>query len=90
MTASETPAQLEFPCDYPIKVMGYASEVYAQEVLAIFAEHAPGFDESLVRVSPSSKGTFASVHVVIRAEGADHIDVIFQALKTLPAVRMVI
>lgn len=87
---SQPPPVLEFPCSYPIKVMGVASEYFAEHVLAIFSLHASGFDREQVRILPSSKGRFVSVHVVIEAQGAEHIDVIYQALKTLPDLKMVL
>ncbi len=87
---SQPPAVLEFPCSYPIKVLGAASEHFTEQVLAIFSQHASGFDRDQVRISPSSKGTFVSVHVVIEAQGAEHIEVIYQALKTLPDLKMVL
>ncbi len=88
--AEQPQALIEFPCAYPIKVMGLAGDTFAAEILAVFDEHAPGYDPTLVRIQASSKGTFSSVHVVIEAQGADHIEALFIALKTLPAVRMVL
>jgi uncharacterized protein len=87
--ASQPPV-IEFPCSYPIKVMGAAGEYFTEQVLAIFSLHAPGFDRDQVRVLPSAKGSFVSVHVVIEAQGAEHIDVIYQALKTLPDLKLVL
>jgi uncharacterized protein len=84
------PPLLEFPCSYPIKVMGLASEYFTEQVLAVFSQHAPGFDRDQVRILPSAQGRFISVHVVIDAQGAEHIDVIYQALKTLPDMKLVL
>ena len=84
------PPVIEFPCAYPIKVMGLASEQFTEQVLAVFSQHAPGYNRELVRVLPSSQGRFVSVHVVIEAQGAEHIDIIYQALKTLPDLKMVL
>jgi len=84
------PPLLEFPCAYPIKVMGAAGEYFTEQVLAVFSQHAPGFDRELVRIQPSAKGNFVSVHVVIEAQGAEHIEVIYQALKGLPDLKLVL
>jgi len=41
------PAQdtlLEFPCAFPLKIMGLASDGLAQAVLEVVLRHAPDFD----------------------------------------------
>ncbi len=85
-----SPVGLEFPCAYPIKIMGSASEHFIEQVLGIVAQEAPGFDRDLVRVLPSSQGRFVSVHVVIQAQGPEQIERLYQGLKTLPDLKMVL
>ncbi|MGB1141090.1 MAG: YbeD family protein, partial [Halioglobus sp.] len=43
MTEPEAP-KIEFPCDYPIKVLGRSSDAYQSIILDVFERHAPGFD----------------------------------------------
>ena len=38
--------KIEFPCDYPIKVMGRSSDVFESVILEVFERHAPGFRAS--------------------------------------------
>jgi uncharacterized protein len=96
MTEPKTPIAepkapvLEFPCAYPLKIMGQASPVFTEQVLAVCSQEAPGFDRELVRILPSSKGRFVSVHVVIQAQGPEHIERLYQALKALPDLKMVL
>ena len=60
MTEQEAPL-LEFPCDYPIKVMGDAHEELHQHVLQVMHIHAPGFDQTKITVRESSKGKWQSI-----------------------------
>ena len=47
MSEPEAP-KIEFPCDYPIKVLGRSGDEFQQVVMEIFERHAPGYDrESL-------------------------------------------
>ena len=39
--ALDNPPPLEFPCDYPIKIMGEASEAFQSEMLTLVQCHAP-------------------------------------------------
>jgi len=38
------PPKIEFPCDYPIKVLGRSGENFESIILAVFDIHAPGYD----------------------------------------------
>ncbi|MFM1896674.1 MAG: hypothetical protein RLZZ385_1748 [Pseudomonadota bacterium] len=82
--------RIEFPCDYPIKVMGMASEAFAAEVVAVIERHAPGFDTENVTVRASAKGNYLAVTVVIQASGEAQLRRIFEDLKQSPAVKMVL
>ena len=89
MTEVEAP-KIEFPCDYPIKVMGDAGEVLYDHVMMVMERHAPGFDQTLVKVRDSSRGTYQSITVVITATGKPQLENIFQDLKVSSAVKMVL
>lgn len=85
------PPKIEFPCqDYPIKVLGEASEAYKAAVLEVMEIHAPGFDQTRVTVRDSRNGRFHSVTVYIVATGVDQLQNIFEDLKKLPQTRMVL
>ncbi|MFL0810951.1 MAG: DUF493 domain-containing protein [Agarilytica sp.] len=87
----QEPPKIEFPCpNYPIKVMGKASEEYREAVLEIIEVHAAGFDRTRVRIQDSSKGTFHSLTVYIEATGVDQLKNIFEDLKKHPSTKMVL
>lgn len=81
---------IEFPCDYPIKVLGSADPELHQHVLQIMDTHAPGFDRSKIAIRDSSKGKWQSITVVITATGKPQLEEIFADLKTSPRVKMVL
>jgi len=89
VTEQEAPL-LEFPCDYPIKVMGDAHEELHQHVLQVMHFHAPGFDQSKITVRESSKGKWQSITLIITATGKPQLDAIFTDLKTSSRVKMVL
>jgi len=87
----KSPPKIEFPCpDYPIKVLGEASERYREIVLSVMEIHAPGFDIEKITMRDSRNGTFQSVTVFITATGIDQLQAIFDDLKKLPETRMVL
>ena len=81
---------IEFPCDYPIKVLGSADPQLHQHVLQVMDTHAPGFDRSKIAIRDSSKGKWQSITVVITATGKPQLEEIFADLKTSSRVKMVL
>jgi putative lipoic acid-binding regulatory protein len=84
------PPKIEFPCDYPIKVVGDAAPDYKQFVIDTIRIHAPDFDEERTTLKFSSNGNFYSVTVVIVATGEDQLKAIFESLRVSGRVKMVL
>lgn len=86
----QTPPKIEFPCDYPIKVIGEAHAELRAHVLTVMETHASDFDRAKISIRDSSKGRWQAMTVVITATGKPQIDAIFAALKTSSRVKMVL
>ena len=84
------PPKIEFPCEYPIKVMGEANALFHQHVLDIMDKHAAGFDRSKVSVRDSKKGRWQSITITITATGSSQLEDIFKELKSNSLVKMVL
>lgn len=82
--------KIEFPCDYPIKVMGRAAPGLHSLVMEVMERHAPGFDETTVSIRDSRHGSFQAITVVITATGEAQLSAIFEDLKHNPLVQMVL
>ncbi|WP_235015487.1 YbeD family protein [Oceanicoccus sp. KOV_DT_Chl] len=84
------PPKIEFPCEYPIKIMGRQSETFREVVLAVMRKHAGDIAESNIKERPSGKGTFISITVTIVATGQTQLEAIFEDLKATGQVQMVL
>jgi putative lipoic acid-binding regulatory protein len=84
------PPKIEFPCDYPVKVLGRSGEDLVEVIVEVFERHAPGFDRQEVSVRASSKGNFTAVTVVITATGPDQLTALHEDLLATGRVQMVI
>ena len=71
---------LEFPCAFPIKAMGRADADIAEVVVEIVRRHAPGLDETLVTLRPSSGGKWVAVTLTIEATSKAQLDAIYSDL----------
>lgn len=81
---------LEFPCDFPLKVMGRMETGFAQEIVAIVKQHAPEFDESSLQMRPSSKKNYISLTCTIRATSREQLDALYRELCDHRSVVMVL
>jgi putative lipoic acid-binding regulatory protein len=82
--------KIEFPCSYPIKVLGRAGPDFEAVINAVFEHHAPGFDRTLTQHRPSKGGTFLSLTLVIEAKGPEQLAALHQDLMATGRVSMVI
>lgn len=81
---------LEFPVDFPLKIMGRRVDDFAQQIADLVVAHVPGFDPSTIELRVSSKGAFLSVTVVVRIESRDQLETLYRALATHPLVSIVL
>ncbi|WP_332671641.1 YbeD family protein [Aromatoleum sp.] len=81
---------LEFPCDFPIKIMGARVDEFAQAVVAVVARHAPDFDPGSVEMRPSSKGNYLALTCTIRALSQAQLDALYRELSSHPLVKVVL
>lgn len=88
--SDEKKPEIEFPCKYPIKVLGEAHPDLNQYVIDVMNRHAPTITESDLSAKNSSKGNWQSITVTIIATGKPQLDAIFADLKTSSRVKMVL
>lgn len=85
----QDPPKIEFPCDYPIKVIGEAT-LSVEHVVEIALRHDPELDSDAVTRRPSSNGNYHSITLQFRATGEVQLKRLFEELKACDAVKMVL
>jgi putative lipoic acid-binding regulatory protein len=73
-------ALLQFPTEFPIKVMGRDSESFRTLTLAIVERHAGPVAAERISERRSSKGKFLAMTYTIRADSRAQLDRIYQDL----------
>ena len=87
---TEQPSSIEYPCDFPIKIMGKAQQDFTQIVLAIVKYHAPDFDAATMTIRTSKNDTYLSITCTIRATSRSQLDALYQALSDHPMKAVVL
>jgi putative lipoic acid-binding regulatory protein len=92
MSAVTEPTQslIEYPSDFPIKVMGRQSPGLAQSVVEIVVRHAPDFDPAKIEMRASKQKNYLSLTCVIRATSREQLDALYRDLCDHPQVVMVL
>lgn len=86
----EQPSLIEYPSDFPLKILGHTQPGFAQAVLTVVKRHDPDFDEATLAMKTSKKGKYLSVTCVIRATSRAQLDALYQELCDHPMVVMVL
>ena len=81
---------LQFPCDFPIKIMGGGSADFRQLVVELVNRHAPDLDEARISVRDSRAGRYQSVTVVVKARDRAQLDALYLELSGHPRITLVL
>jgi putative lipoic acid-binding regulatory protein len=81
---------LEFPCTFPIKIMGRTRDGFAQAIVEIVMRHAPDFDPAALEMRSSSAGNYLSMTASINATSREQLDDLYRELVAQPMVAMVL
>lgn len=81
---------LEFPCDFPIKVMGETSDAFAATIVEVIKAIDPTFDVSKVDMRASTGGRFISLTCTVHATSRAQLDDIYRALTSHPLSKYVL
>jgi len=81
---------LEFPCAFPLKIMGRTAPGFAQAMLDVVLRHAPDFDSATMEMRASKEGNYLSLTCTINATSRAQLDELYRELTGHPGVVMVL
>ncbi len=81
---------VEFPCDWPVKAFGPATEDFELAVVTVVRRHAGDLRENAVRCRRSHGGKYQAVTVTIRARDRAQLEALYADLRALPELVMVL
>jgi putative lipoic acid-binding regulatory protein len=88
--AEPTPSLIEYPSDFPIKIMGLMHDDFAQTMVSLVTLHDPDFNAAKMEMRPSAKGTYLALTVTVRATSREQLDNLYRALSSHPMVKVVL
>ena len=84
------PTLFEFPCNFPLKIMGAADAGFVQSVVEVVLKHARDFDAESVETRPSKAGNYLSLTCTVRAVSQAQLDALYRDLTSHPMVTVVL
>lgn len=72
----------EFPCDFPIKIMGPATDEFRSLAVGIVTRHFGALAASQLEERPSSGGKYLSLTCTVRAESKAQLDAVYGELTS--------
>lgn len=68
----------QFPCDFPLKIMGPASAPLKQVVSEIVLKHVPDFDPQTIQTKQSRNGKYQSITVKLFINNKEQVLGLYQ------------
>lgn len=81
---------IEYPCRFPIKVMGAKAEGFVYAVTTVARQFDPTFDAASIELRESKGGNYLGVTITITATSREQLDELYRTLSTHPMVKVVL
>lgn len=81
---------IEFPCSFPIKVMGETHADFSSEITQLIQTLVPSFDAHMIEMRGSAGGKYISLTCTVYVTSKPQLDAIYRALTAHPMVKVVL
>ncbi|MFN0004540.1 MAG: YbeD family protein [Burkholderiaceae bacterium] len=81
---------IEFPCAFPIKVMGHKVDDFVSTLTTIAQEFDPQFDATSIELRQSKAGNYLGVTLNVWATSQAQLDALYMTLSSHPLVKVVL
>jgi uncharacterized protein len=87
---SEQASLIEYPCPFPLKIMGHAHPELTTVVVSIVHRYDPSFDAKTIEVRASSGGKYTGLTCTVLATSRPQLDALYTELTSHPLVKVVL
>lgn len=87
-TSQET--LIEFPSNFPIKVMGETHPDFTSAITQAIQQHIPDFGAHLIEMRGSAGGKYISLTCLVYVTSKPQLDDIYRTLSAHPMVKVVL
>ena len=87
---AEQESLIQYPCAFPIKVMGEKVDSFVHAITEVAKAHDPHFDASSIELRNSSGGKYLGLTITVTATSRQQLDDLYRALTSHPLVKVVL
>lgn len=81
---------IDYPCEFPIKIMGAARDDFALTMVDLIVVHDPAFHIGKISVRASAQGNYLGLTATVQATSREQLDDIYRSLSSHPMVKVVL
>lgn len=81
---------IEYPCRFPIKVMGANVDGYVTAMTHVAKAFDPSFDASTIELRPSKASNYMGLTLSVYVTSREQLDELYRTLTTHPMVKIVL
>lgn len=90
MSTPHNDSLIDYPCDFPIKVMGEQVTGFVEAMLMIVRQFDPEWSDKRMTQRSSSNGKYVGLTLTVRATSRAQLDELYRTLSTHPMVKVVL
>ncbi|ASQ45884.1 HP0495 family protein [Legionella clemsonensis] len=87
---TEKKSFIEFPCDFPLKIIGTNTTEFFKEITEITRKHFPETLDEAIVCQESKQGNYLAITVTVYAYNQDTLDALYFELTQHPDIKMVL
>lgn len=80
---------LEFPCTFPLKIMGAKHPEFPSKILEVVQQYAPHTKMEDMILRDSSSGNYQGITLPVHVQSKEQLDKIYLTLTSHPMVKVV-
>tara|TARA_B100000035_G_scaffold134321_1_gene114294 strand:+ start:48338 stop:48610 length:273 start_codon:yes stop_codon:yes gene_type:complete len=81
---------IDFPCDFPIKIIGIVNEEFTNIIVNIIQKHSSKFDAHNIEMKGSSGGKYISLTCTVNVSSKNQLDNLYRELSSHPMTKFVL
>ena len=81
------PPLIDFPCEFPIKVMGETQDKFAQTIIDLIQTIVPSFNVAHIEMRASSAGKYISLTCTVHVISQAQLDDVYRLISKHPLVK---
>ena len=88
--AETTDSLIEYPCDFPIKVMGLNVDGFIPAISFVARQFDPSWREDSIEIRESKGGKYLGLTLTVRVTDREQLDELYRTLSSHPMVKVVL